>query len=476
MRKAVVPFSLVAASLLAGCPDHTISKVTTVQSGAVTKEIPVEADLDILFVIDNSASTADKQTVFAQNFPNFVAALDAFPGGRPNLHIGVTSSSVSIGNSDVAAFGMACVTGDDGELQNIARPMSGCSAAMGQPEMTGYYLSDIKNGSGSDRTVNYTDTLGTALSCIAQLGTSGCGFEAQLEGMKRALDGSNPHNAGFIRPGAYLAVIILTDEDDCSIKDSSIFNLGSAASGPGDFRCQPLYAYQCDQQISPSQPGTYTNCKPASGNQSPYLQDTTAYFNFLAGIKDPSQIVVATIAGDVTSTMVMTGPLTYPFAQTLALQPSCMATINGNEAIARPGVRLQDFTNQFGSRGLYSSVCQSDYSGALTQIGQLLFNAISPCLEGDLDTADTDPNNPGIQPQCTVADVLDSGGSNQVSTLIPTCPMTNATTPDPNGPRPCWWVASSPTTCMTPSMLSLNVVRTTPAATGTTEEVSCAVD
>src|SRR5262249_45185594 len=89
--------SLPLLLLLAGCPDRSIAEVSPVQGGSVKKSIPVSADIDILFVIDNSSSTLDKQTVFAQNFPRFVQALDAFPQGRPNLHIGVVNTTVDIG-------------------------------------------------------------------------------------------------------------------------------------------------------------------------------------------------------------------------------------------------------------------------------------------------------------------------------------------------------------------------------------------
>ena len=111
----------------------------------------MSADIDILFVIDNSASTSDKQTVFAANFPKFVAALDAFPTGRPNLHIGVVTSTVDIG---VQGFGPGCPspdTNDNGLLQNTPR-ITGCSPP------TGRFISDIKNSTGG-RTTNYTGQL-----------------------------------------------------------------------------------------------------------------------------------------------------------------------------------------------------------------------------------------------------------------------------------------------------------------------------
>lgn len=472
---------LFAVLLLAGCPDRSIAIVDPVQGGAIRKDIPVSADIDILFVIDNSASTLDKQTVFAQNFPRFVQALDAFPTGRPNLHIGVIDTTVDIGAQGYANGSGGCPSPDpydDGRLQSAAR-IAGCTAP------TGAFLSDLKTPSGT-RQVNYTGTLDEALSCIALVGASGCGFEAQLEAMKRALDGSHAENSGFVRDGAYLAIIFLTDEDDASVKDSSVFALDDATvGGHNDYRVQPLFAYTCDTTISSSQAGTYANCKPRTNS---YLADPDTYAAFLSGVKHPGQLVVAVIGApppglstnDVpprtatSATSIAIGPLALNGnTQPLALQPSCSAMINGNPAIGRPAVRLASFLSHFGTRGRFYSVCQSDYSAALTDIGKTLFNAISPCLEGPIDPRDIDPTNPGPQLDCVVQD---SQPGNPAPQPIPRCPMQDATTPTANGPRPCYWIGQDPTTCPAPDTgFELNVVRTSPPATGTTVGVECAV-
>ena len=481
MRSCLYAVILVA---LAACPDRSLSTVTPQQGGAVIKKIPVSADIDVLFVIDNSASTLDKQTVFAQNFPKFVQALDAFPSGRPNLHIGVIDTTIDIGAQGYSQGGGAgCPSpdpGDNGLLQNTAR-VPGCMPPNGR------YITDIKT-SGASRQTNYTGTLDQALSCIAQVGANGCGFEAQLEAMKRALDSSNTANAGFVRDGAYLAVIFLTDEDDASTKDASVFSLDDAnVGGHNDFRVQPLFAYNCDTPISNSAPGTYANCKPRTDS---YLQDPGYYASFLSSVKDPAQIVVAVIAAPPpglmtndnppqtanSATSLMTGALTLNGnTQQLALEPSCSATINGNPAVGRPGVRLASFLSNFGSRGRFYSVCQSDYSAALTDIGQTLFNAISPCLEGPVDATDVDPNNPGTQLDCDVNDVT-GGGSNAVPQPIVRCPMQDATTPTPGGPRPCYWIDNNQTKGPSPDTgYELNVVRAQPPAPGTNVDVECAV-
>jgi hypothetical protein len=65
------------ALLTAGCPDRSIAAVEPAPVAVSIKDIPVSADVDILFVIDNSASTRDKQAIFAQNFPRSIS-----PSGR----------------------------------------------------------------------------------------------------------------------------------------------------------------------------------------------------------------------------------------------------------------------------------------------------------------------------------------------------------------------------------------------------------
>ncbi|HEX2690382.1 MAG TPA: hypothetical protein VHN14_27395 [Kofleriaceae bacterium] len=466
--------------MLAACPDRSISSVVPQQQGAVLKHIPVSADIDILFVIDNSASTADKQILFANNFPKFVEKLDAFPTGRPNIHMAVVNTTVDIG---VPGYGPGCPSpdpADNGVFQNTPR-VTGCNPPNGQ------FISDVKSTMTGLRTPNYTGTLDQAFSCIAQLGATGCGFEAPLEAMKRALDGSRPENAGFIRNGAYLAVIFLTDEDDASVKDNAVFSLPDAqVGGRSDYRVQPLFAYKCDQPLS-TQAGTFTNCKPRTDS---YLQDPSIYAQFLSGVKNPAQIVVAAIAAPPPGLMTNDNPSrtadtnniqigSLPLngtTQSPALLPSCSTTINTKMAIGRPAVRLANFISNFGDRGRFYTVCQDDYSAALADIGNTLFNAISPCLEGPVDPTDVDAKRPGLQPQCTVTEVLNAGTDMEVATQMPACEMQDATTPAAGGARPCWWVDQNPTSCPAPDTgLEMNFERTTDPAAGTAVQVECVV-
>jgi hypothetical protein len=503
MRHLFATLGTSAALLaMAGCPDRSVSALPPQQAGETTKDIPVSTDIDILFVIDNSSSTADKQALFQTNFTNFVAALDAFPSGRPNLHMGVVTSTVDDGAA-AGALTPICGQGADGQNGLLQTGTA----------VTGRYISDIAtaSGSGAPRQTNYTGTLETAFASIASVGAMGCGFEAQLEGMKRALDGTTQTmNTGFIRAPAYLAVIILTDEDDASIKDGSagqaVFSVDPEKS---DFPLQPEFAYNCDQQITAgSGSAFYTNC---SARTDSYLQDPAYYSSFLASVKDPARTVVAIIAApppppfqtndnppqaaNVTygagANTIGIGSLTFPaenVTQDPALLPSCNTTLSDGVAFGRPAIRLNTFLSAYGTRGKFYNICQSDYSNALTDIGNTLFNAISPCLEGSLDTRDSDPNNPGVQLQCTVNDVQNIGGSDQTQTLMPACKMINspntATTPacntppcpDPSQTLPCWWSDMNTMNCPAPDTgYEVNFYRSSPAPAGTTEDVQCAV-
>jgi len=232
-----------------------------------TKETPETPELDVLFVLDNTE--ADVQTVLASNFVNFVSALDALPGGRPNLHIGFIDTSVDLGQP-LPGCPSPDPT-DNGLLQNTAR-VPGCTAP------TGRFISDVA-GTGSARMTNYSGALDQAMACIAQVGASGCGFQSPLLAIERALDGTRPENAGFLRPGAALAIFVLAMDDDCSVVDPSIF------SDPPRNALVCTEGWECDQPISLTSPGTYTGCKPRSGGRLLDLDEAQQTF---ATLKDPS--------------------------------------------------------------------------------------------------------------------------------------------------------------------------------------------
>lgn len=474
MRNAITSslFTLAGAvSLLAGCPDRTISEVNPQQGRVETKDIPVSVnrDIDILFLIDDSVSMADKQSNLAANFPNFINVLSTIPGGLPNVHIGVATSDLgAVGTDGTSQGGLSgqkggCNTtgGKNGNLQ-----LGQATSA----DVQGAFVSDVAMGSTGARQVNYTGTLSAVFAKMANVGAEGCGFEQHLEAAKKALTNTTT-NQGFLRASAYLAVIFIQDEDDCSIAHASLLggdtgSLGTLAS----FRCT-RFGVTCDVGgQTPDQMnsvGTKDQCH--SNDSGQYLTKVSDYVTFFKGLKDdPNNVIVAGIAGVVTPFQVANLPPPgqasgTPFNQ---LVHSCTYTAppstdnpTGNE-VADPAVRLNTFLGQFPNRNAFTTVCQKDLSDGLTIIAQLLKTVIGdPCIEGVL----------AMPYDCQVSDVVNPGKANAQETVLAEC---NDTSNPTN--KPCWALVPDTANCsMTPSKLTLKVFRDGDPPQGTHEIANC---
>lgn len=139
--------------------------------------------VDVLWVIDNSGSMADDQANVANNFSSFI---QSFSTKGFDYQIAVTGTDAwrapFLGNYDFSRFRTGSVVGGVGSGFHVITPT--------------------------------TPNLATVFGQNVQLGTSGSGDERAFSSFRAAFD--NPQNAGFIRPNSFLAVIILSDEDDFS--------------------------------------------------------------------------------------------------------------------------------------------------------------------------------------------------------------------------------------------------------------------
>jgi hypothetical protein len=459
MRNAVTTTSLLgltALGLLAGCPDRTISEVNPQQGRVEYKDIPVTVnrDIDILFVIDDSPSMLDKQTNLKNNFPNFINVLNTIEGGLPNVHLGVVSSDLGTKGATDAAAGPGIGSGP-GSCSGNGK--SGNLQTGGSALVSGTFISDTKN-SDNTRTTNYTGSLANAFSAIASLGASGCGFEQHLEAAKRALN-NNPANAGFLRPNAYLALIFIQDEDDCSFAKSTILGNDTATLGPlQSFRCN-RFGHTCAQGGADSTAMNAVGPKGGcvSNDNSAYLTKVGDYVSFFKGLKStPENVIVAAIAGPTTPYEVELR--TPPGGGTAIPAVAHSCTYNGANGpeVADPSTRLKQFLDQFPNRSTFSTICQQDLSGALTQIAQLLRTVIgSPCIEGKL--ADVDPTTAGPQYDCSVSDVRNYGKANQTEEVLPQC--NNASAPASSTNKPCWSIQTDTMNCTAGDHLTLKIER-----------------
>ncbi len=209
-RRESWPWLLLVGVLgtLGGCtceapPDRAGSNVPT--SCAYDAPLFAPVQTDILFVVDDSNSMSEEQQAVARELPTFVQILQTGAGVEQNLRVGLVNTSV------YSAF-----LGN--QLLFNRYPQGGWLRQF--PAVDG-------GVGGGERWLTDPDSeiVPRLSSAILALGITGSFQETPFEAARIALtgtgfwtmlpDGGNP-NAGFLRPGARLLVVAVSDEDDCS--------------------------------------------------------------------------------------------------------------------------------------------------------------------------------------------------------------------------------------------------------------------
>ena len=201
-------------------------------SRSAKMEIPLSSSraLDILIVVDDSPAMAPHQDELRAAATGLTSVLSSFAGGMPDLHLGVISTDVGTVGATSTAPGPAigaigqggCAgTGKRGDLQTNGAAI------------TGAFLTDVRVGDGT-RAANYTGDLAAVVDQMMRPGTGGCAYARPIEAVTRAL-ADDPANAGFLRPEAPLAVIVIAAADDCSFADPSFL---AGATTTDTSRCQ----------------------------------------------------------------------------------------------------------------------------------------------------------------------------------------------------------------------------------------------
>ena len=407
-------------------------------------------DIDVLFVVDNSGSMQDNQEALAARAQDALFdVIDNAVGGTPDLHVGVITTNVGVGGANIPG----CTgDGDDGRLQNTNPHVGSCAA------LTDHYLVDVAAPDGT-RTTNYSGALDAAFGCLVQVGTDGCGFEQPLASLERAISGSVPENAGFLRPGALLVVVILTDEDDCSASDPvTLFDPNDLVTlGPLEsFRCT-AQSLTCDQDVA--EPGEKTNC--VARDDSPYIMPLQHTVDALVAAKggDASQVMVAAIAAPIEPVQVIIDDNHHA-----SLGASCS---DANQDSAAPAVRLEQLLHSFPGRSWFESIC-GDVAPALRHTANLVGDVAArrPCLRGSL--LDTDATTAGVQPSCRAFAVAKPFTAEEVSSELPACA-------GERGDAPCFRLSADTATCGDDGALGLRADAVNASLDGKSLVVHCLV-
>jgi len=303
----------------ANLPDLPGSTDTTT-GDPFTCERPGGCDrLDIVLVIDNSRGMAENQQAFAAIIPHLVSRLRTVVGRDgapvdPDVNIMVTTTDVGHPICEIfqlpeytpqqgAPVQLACTDrlnlfagiGDDPDVPELCTDVCKPEAAAAPKGSFIHFDSLGDNIADPD---GLGDPVADALACLVPQGASGCGFEAQLEAMFLALAPAAEWNLGrapFLREGAALAIVLLTDESDCSTQDFKYFdpdfkdhpefgqywainpNTMEKQGGPSSAICWNA-GMACDD---PEMDGVYATCVPqASGALFPINR----YVNRLANL------------------------------------------------------------------------------------------------------------------------------------------------------------------------------------------------
>jgi hypothetical protein len=418
----------------------------------------------------------EEQDNLALNFPRLIDALRSHklgPDGGgdpctpqdtrgcriPNVRIGVASTDLGVGQF---ASGKCSDGGDGGRLQSDPRGIPGC------PTPADPYISytagetNVQDPSGQ---LSPIDRVKQSFSCIARLGKEGCGYERTLEAARRALDPALQINPSFLRKDAFLAVVFITDEDDCSAQNLQLFDTSQISPdsflGPPNFRCFD-FGITCDINDR-NRPGPRKNCKPMDDPDPSkhWLSQVQDYVDFFRGLKPPGRVILSAIAGppDAVAVGLNAGEPT--------LLPSCK-TAQGDAA---PAIRIKSLVDAFGNRGHFSSICTDDFGPALERLGQLIVTSLggqcidSPpltpsggiaCHGGDLlgTAVSGEPVSCQTgclhQAECIVDLVTAQGTPQQQSVPVPQCGPAKFENPedkDCGAICPCWRIVSRPGEC-----------------------------
>ncbi|MBC8069717.1 MAG: VWA domain-containing protein [Deltaproteobacteria bacterium] len=475
----------------AACIDHPLKPVEYDSEGVGSGNLPLalNRDVDILFVIDNSGSMAEEQATLARNFEQFIAVLER-ENVAANYRIAITTtdnSHVSFCTGTGAESGhfqlQSCldrasefIYGNDEHFDEACESVCELPGLETSPTPT-FEDPESRARPWIERTGTRTNlpaavTPAEAFACFGPQGIAGCGFESTLESMRRAFVRANVEDErsfGFVRPSALLAVVIVTDEEDCSARNDPEFAEVWDPEGNKVFWSEPnrlepgptsevcwFAGVECT-----GGPGAYDECHPVNrgidgeptDEDHSVLYSVQRYIDFLQGMEDEkreidsdAEVLVAVIGGVPSGYDRGEAEIVYrdgvgddaDYQLQVGIGPGCKSA----GGLAVPPVRLRAFAEAFQlgtrpeDRNLYS-VCEDDYAPALDEIAELIGRQLRPaCMTSCV--ADTDPTTPAFDASCTLEEHYEDGDGSGHDLQLPRCEGTGSAPVFPAGAEVCW--------------------------------------
>jgi len=198
---------LLAAALWSGCAEPIALRPTELRSDdpRVTGQGDVRT-VDILFVVDNSNSMCEEQKRLLESFDAFVQSLAT---AKADFHLAVVNTDMI----DLVGGQGIFRTSPGTYLENVAScsetiPDTSFCAGKALPK----FLSSMSYG--GLETPEQLASLQSDFSCMVLTGIDGSPVEMGLEAARQAL--SRADQQDFFRWGSLLAIVFVSDENDCS--------------------------------------------------------------------------------------------------------------------------------------------------------------------------------------------------------------------------------------------------------------------
>jgi hypothetical protein len=407
------------------------------QQGCGNTDLGCTDQIDLLFVIDNSGTMSEEQINLAANFPLLIEKLENLEDSagnevKPDVQILVTTTD--FGNPLCTPFQPAGY-----EPAKGAPTVDGCNARIDDftglgtnplvvPEAcTNLCAVDVVpsdpfiafNPAGDNIPddvvpvdINGDGTLDSpaaqALTCVGPQGINGCGYEAPLETMLQALnpsaDWNDPGNQPFLRQGALLAIAVVTDEVECSVKDYTIMeDPAFQETNPDNMNKQASSAICWNAGVScngPDASGTYSDCESLDDGK---LQPLSRYTDYL----------VTELRENGGKEVIMLGILGVPLVTEYNMDPP-------HEPIA--GGEL-DLVYRDWADGQYPTgdILPTEFSAGVTAADKQFDFGIGPgCTGTDMAGAFTGQATPNtrVMDVCHALDYTDNAGVDQIRCCI----------------------------------------------------------
>ncbi len=435
--------------------------------------------VDILVVVDDSATMVEEQSLVGRSFAPLVDLLEA-PDVGASYRIAVTTTDVGNPLCDAAAaergafVSSSCSArvGDfvsaDGRDGSAPGCLDHCGASAVEILPTTTAFDAVPAPRPWIERVDCTTNLAgistaDALACIGPQGVAGCRFESPLEAMYQALlrtmTPGDPQ-FGFLREHATLFVLLLTDGTDCSHRDEheGIF-LPAEQGGTPVFWSDPEAVestravcwnagVRCEGDGDP-----YDACTPTNASidgefgvpdEDAVLHPVSRYVELLRQIEDSKRhiatepaVVVSLVSGVPQG---YDGEMVYmrsadPIEEAeFGIGPGCTYD-DGDPStplvIAHPPVREKAVVNAFvGDELRIHSMCQGDgYDETLAPLVETIRDILIPlCMPACV--ADLSPEVPGLQPRCTLREEAPHVETGEVHEQIILPCATGGTLPD----------------------------------------------